>query len=387
MRFISLKLLFASVILPPILYIGTMEGVQKFCLDRYLSVKYKSEMESVCIGDAEPLLKGKLRLKNAIEENISGFLRNKRYLKFAGIKIKITIITKKGHVLYPKLIETKKDYMDSDRIRIASENLKLMNEGINVKLKLELAYGSLLSIMILGFYIFLAMMAVYFHYKKVTIKAKQEESLKDSEIKRLLLTEKERLDKLESLEKDRIRLKKEFKKTKEILKKEKDRALKNEDGMIEEIERLEKKIEENINLREKQREEIENLRKKIEVLEKTRGKSDRQSKKNANAVKKRFKTLYKNLSFHDRAIKGFLNLTDDLKIKCEEIIHQLNDNPELVPVKRKVFGRKGTITVFEVLFAYKGRLYYHKREGAHPEILSIGTKNTQTKDLGFLHNY
>ncbi len=387
MRFISLKLLFASVLLPPILYIATMEGVQKLYLDRYLTVKYKSEIENIYIGDAEPLLKGKLRLKNTIEKNIFRFLQDKNYLKFLGIKVRIAIITKKGHVLYPKLIETKKEYMESDNIRIASENLKLMDEGINIKLRLKLEYGSLLSFIILGAYIFLAMIAVYCHYKRVRARAKREESLKDTEIERLLSAEKERLNKLDLLEKDRLRLKEKFKKTKEILKKEKDKALKNEDGMIEEIERLEKEIEENISLREKQREEIENLRKKIEDLEKTRAKTDKQSKKDSNIVKKRFRTLYKNLSFHDRAIKGFLSLTDDLKIKGEEVIHQLNDNPELVPVKRKVFGKKGTITVFEVVFAYKGRLYYHKKEGAQLEILSIGTKNTQAKDLGFLHNY
>ena len=35
-----------------------------------------------------------------------------------------------------------------------------------------------------------------------------------------------------------------------------------------------------------------------------------------------------------------VELTDDMRIKAEEVVHQLNENPEQVPVKRKVFGKK-----------------------------------------------
>jgi hypothetical protein len=36
---------------------------------------------------------------------------------------------------------------------------------------------------------------------------------------------------------------------------------------------------------------------------------------------------------------GFIELNDDMKIKGEEIIHQLNEAPDVVPIKRKVFGK------------------------------------------------
>ena len=73
-----------------------------------------------------------------------------------------------------------------------------------------------------------------------------------------------------------------------------------------------------------------------------------------------------------------------MKIKSEEIIHKLNANPDTVPIKRKVFGKKNRKTVQEVMFAYKGRLYYRKTKDSNLEILAIGTKNTQAKDLEFL---
>ena len=79
-----------------------------------------------------------------------------------------------------------------------------------------------------------------------------------------------------------------------------------------------------------------------------------------------------------------MDLTEALKIKAEEVIHQLNDDPKVVQIKRKVFGKKNRETVFEVIFAYKGRLYYRNIAGNRLEILVIGTKLSQNKDLSFL---
>jgi type IV secretory pathway VirD2 relaxase len=81
-----------------------------------------------------------------------------------------------------------------------------------------------------------------------------------------------------------------------------------------------------------------------------------------------------------------MELGDDMKIKSEEVIHRLNENSTAVKIKRKVFGKKGRETVREVIFAYNGRLYFRKIKDCKIEILAIGTKNTQTKDLEFLDN-
>jgi hypothetical protein len=51
-----------------------------------------------------------------------------------------------------------------------------------------------------------------------------------------------------------------------------------------------------------------------------------------------------------------------------------------------VFGKKNRETVLEVVFAYKGRLYFRKREDRRVEVVAIGTKNTQERELEFLAN-
>ena len=103
-------------------------------------------------------------------------------------------------------------------------------------------------------------------------------------------------------------------------------------------------------------------------------------------IHERFNALYKNIAFHPKAISGFASLTNELQLKAEEIVLQLNDEPKLVPIKRKVFGKKNRETVFEVIFSYKGRLYYRNTKENRAEILAIGTKHTQAKDLEFLDN-
>jgi hypothetical protein len=55
-------------------------------------------------------------------------------------------------------------------------------------------------------------------------------------------------------------------------------------------------------------------------------------------------------------------------------------------VKRKVFSRKSNLTALETVFAYKGRMYWRKDAEGKVEVLAIGTKNTQNKDLAFLES-
>ena len=77
-------------------------------------------------------------------------------------------------------------------------------------------------------------------------------------------------------------------------------------------------------------------------------------------------------------------MDDEMALKAEELIHQLNADDSLVTVKRKVFSKKGKATVFEAVFAYKGRLYFRKSPQNSVEILVIGTKKSQNKDLAYL---
>jgi hypothetical protein len=155
--------------------------------------------------------------------------------------------------------------------------------------------------------------------------------------------------------------------------------------MFEEILSLEEKFNTFIELKQSKENEIEELKSKIKIYE--RRKSPKVRRNEFDFSTKRFQVLYKNVEMNRKAMSGFLNLTEEQQIKVEELIHMLDLNPDNVVIKRKVFsGKKNRTTCFEVLFAYNGRLYFKKNENNKIEILVIGTKNTQTRDMEFIHN-
>jgi chromosome segregation ATPase len=200
-----------------------------------------------------------------------------------------------------------------------------------------------------------------------------------------LTNERQRgLDQLKQLESQRVILAEKIETMKADLDRERQQASATEDEMMDELMALEEKIGETLSQQDQHVLEINRLREKIKQFEKENETKTRQQLKGIDAARKRFSALYKRIVVHDRAIDGFVDLTEEMKIKAEEVIHQLNDDPALVQIKRKVFAKKSRETVLEVIFAYKGRLYFRKRAGNRAEVLVIGTKLTQNKDLAFL---
>lgn len=381
MKFLSLKILILCILLPPILYIVSLQSIES-----HLNKRYAKEIGDIYTGDTRPLFDGSVRLKDAINNNIDRYLQSKAILSL-GVKAKVTVATKQNTILYPAVFNDEEgDIPPSAPIQVAADNYNLMNEGLVVNVDLILEHNTLLSNVILAFYICMSVLVLFLYYRTGIKKARQEYTEKETEIARLLEFEKNHTSKLKDLIKVKQKLIAEIIKIKRKLVHEKIRASKNEDDLIKEIVALEENINENIALQNEKQEEINALKEKIKLFEKERQKENKQKTNSFNRVRKRFKTLYKNISVNKRALDGFFDLTDDMKIKVEEIIHKLNEDPSFVLVKRKVFGKKGRATVQEVIFAYKGRLYFRKTKDGKIEILTIGTKNTQAKDLEFLDN-
>lgn len=381
MKFFSFKILFLCILLPPILYIFSEQFIEN-----RLKGKYTGEIENIYIGDTRPLLDGSVELKDAISENIGRFVEKDPLISY-GVNVSVTVITKQGTILYPPIFEEEDTLLPSDPMRIAARNYKLMNEGLVLRVEVNLPHNTPIPIAMLAFYILLFLFVLYVYYKIGIRKVRQAEQEKNREIERLQELEQVYDDDLKSLEKDREKLASESTKIKRSLENEKVRASKNEEEMIEEIVSLEEEIGKNVALQEKQRKEIRDLKEEIKRLDKGGRKDIRQKLRGADAVGKRFKVLYKNISVSDRAVSGFIGLAEELKIKGEEVIHQLNENPDLVSIKRKVFGKKSKHnTILEVIFGYKGRLYFSKTKDSRIEVLAIGTKNSQTKDLEYLDN-
>ena len=86
-----------------------------------------------------------------------------------------------------------------------------------------------------------------------------------------------------------------------------------------------------------------------------------------------------------RSRQGCALLGDEsLKLRAEEGIKRLADDPDTAAVRRKVGGLPPQLSIFELGFAGKGRVYYTRAEDGRYRILLIGGKATQKQDLDYL---
>ena len=105
----------------------------------------------------------------------------------------------------------------------------------------------------------------------------------------------------------------------------------------------------------------------------------------SESMSRRLKTLYTNLEIDAHAIDDLIALRDETKqLKAEEQLKRLCEEADNVAVRRKVGGLPEHLTIFELGFAGKGRIYYSRGKQSRFRILAVGAKNTQDSDLDYL---
>jgi hypothetical protein len=380
LRHFSFKILLLCLLLPPLLYLGTIRIAENYCHDLYTH-----ELENLYLGDTRRLFDGDVRLRDAISENINRFLKSKILTRY-GLDAKATVVTHKGTLLYPSVFEQ----ADDNRIApapmaVAAENYRLLQEEPVLTLDTKFEHLKLFPNLILGFYVLLAALGLYLHYRFAVRKYLQEDNQKEAEIRRLLDKEDIVSNRLRELDVEKARLTAELARLRDTLSDEKSRASRNEDELFEEIETLESDLKNTLDQQAQQQDEISALKDRIEQYERKNSKTAKQPQKAVQVLSKRFKTLYKKIVVSEHAVEGFAALDEQIKIKAEEVIHQLNENPDQVIIKRKVFiGKRDQKSIMEVIFGYKGRLYFRKSPAGVVEVLAIGDKNTQSRELTYL---
>ena len=381
MKTFPYKVLFACIFLPPILYILTIT-----IMEGYLQKHLISNLDRIVIHDQEALLEGSYPIKDEINRNLGEYLSANRFLYAIGVRTDILVKTKDDKILYPAQMSGTLDEPEAglskkevNYTEIAAENYKILNEGLILSASIRIKHNDWLSNSILVFYILIAVFVV-----RLFIRRSQKEFEKtESEHLKAIQDLTVRLKENESDLIDIRRKEDEYLKNITLLKKERENLSTDIDDLLEEVERLESGLHDQRNLKNTREEEANQLREEIEEL---RGKLAKpgKKKKKKSLTEKRFKVLYKNLVFTDRAIEGFDSLTDDFQLKAEEIIHRLNEDDSKVPVRRKVFGKGGKMNILETEFSYSGRIYFQKDSQSGTRVVAIGTKKTQDQDLSFL---
>jgi DNA repair exonuclease SbcCD ATPase subunit len=255
-----------------------------------------------------------------------------------------------------------------------------------LKLEASVQHNKLFSNGLLAALILVAMLVLYMHYRRVTYRIQQEEQQKLREMSRLRELEDQSTRRLRGLSAEHEELTTELNRLKATLEDQKSAASRNEDELFDEIESLEDKLNANLALQAGQQQEIDRLTEQLRNQKSEKEIDDKKKMKASQAVGKRFSTIYKNITIGSRALDGFVELNEDLKIKAEELVHQLNHDPGQVVIKRKVFiGKRDKKNIKEVIFGYKGRLYFRNLKDGGIEVLAIGTKNTQAREMEYLN--
>jgi hypothetical protein len=130
---------------------------------------------------------------------------------------------------------------------------------------------------------------------------------------------------------------------------------------------------------------IQNLEKSLRRASKSKTASEGARTRENELLARRLRTLYKTLEIDDRAVEDLVALRDEsMKLKAEEGIKRLADDADNVAVRRKVGGLPPHLSIFELGFAGKGRIYYTKGRQRRFRVLTVGAKNTQKTDLEYL---
>jgi len=130
--------------------------------------------------------------------------------------------------------------------------------------------------------------------------------------------------------------------------------------------------------------EIRKLEKSLKRADKAAGAAGGKSK-SSEVLAKRLRTLYPQLEIDDRAIDDIAALQDEAtRLRAEECIKRLAEDADNLRFRRKVRGIPDQLSIYELGFAGKRRLYYCKAKNGRFRVLVIGAKNTQRSDVDYL---
>jgi len=247
MKYFPFKILILSILMPPVLYITSVQ-----VLENKLQSQYSDEIEEIYIGDTRPLFEGSLTIAHAITRNIDNYLQSKALLSW-GVKVSVTVTTPSNTIVYPDAFSQEETLnAPTPPMRIAKENYAALNEGFTVVVDVQVARDQFISYAILASVVFLSIMIFSFYYRKGSRIAAMETSHVRDENQRLSQMEQAQQARLNTLNEQRKYLSDELRKTKQTYDSEKEKASRTEDEMIDEIVSLEKSMEENLFLQKTQ---------------------------------------------------------------------------------------------------------------------------------------
>ena len=161
MRYFPFKTLILCVLLPPFVYVFSIQ-----LLEKTIFVRYDKMLAATYIGDTRLLLDGSVRLQDAIRENVNAFVSSLKMPDW-GVRVNVTVKTRDGIYLYPNAYDNpRSDLSVVDNIAVASENFRLLNDGLIKRVDVEIEHNTLISNSILLSCAFVSLMVLFSIYRR-----------------------------------------------------------------------------------------------------------------------------------------------------------------------------------------------------------------------------
>lgn len=153
-------------------------------------------------------------------------------------------------------------------------------------------------------------------------------------------------------------------------------------GSLEEDSRaLEELLEEATQNLDERNAKIRELEKRL----KREGRGGGGRSRESDTLARRLSFLYPNVEVDPRAVDDLISIGDEsARLRAEECIKRLSDDADNLPVRRKVTGLPSHLSIYEMGFAGKRRLYFARVPNGRYRVLIVGAKNTQLNDLDSL---
>jgi len=392
-RLSSYRVIYVAVAAFALLYVFTVNGMQ-------LALAYTFEQR---VYDAMQIENFDESVAVQIQRRIDDRVKRSSWVRYGGARVNVLAIGRDGRTLIYGGGATPAPPDAFNLLANAREAERLLPATAQVSVSLP--HNTVLSNSILLIFAAALIQSLFLYNRSLSqresaeleaaLRARDAAAGRASTIEHELDAVRERLQSVEPTEREQADEIAELRRERERLQSELGGLAKREDELRSKAARAVELDEERRSLEELLDEAANELASRdnaINDLEQRLTKADKRSKsanvaraKESESLAKRLRTLYKNIEFDERTIDDIAALGDEgLRLKCEENLKRLDSEADNVAVRRKVGGLPNHLTVFELSFGGKGRVYYSKGKERRFRIRLVGGKASQRTDLDYL---
>jgi len=392
-RLASYRVIYVSVIVFALLYVFSVIAAERM-LEATMQQRVAEALEITDFNESVAL-----QIQRRIDERV----RRSPWVRWGGVRVNVLVIGKDGRTLIYAGGPVVPPPSGPDLLAHVHEAERLLPATAQVSVTLP--HNTLLSNAILLLYAGALIQWLYLYNRGIArreqaelqgaLGARDTAAARAGEIEQeldavrerlatVVPTEREHAQEIRDLERERERLRAQLaalSTREEELRGRAERAVE----LDEERRTLEELLEEATTDLASRDEAIQDLEQRLHKADRGAKKSSHTRSRDAENLHRRLRTLYKNLEIDERAFEDIVALGDEaLRLKCEENLKRLDSEADNVAVRRKVGGLPRHLSVFELGFAGKGRIYYTKGVQRRFRIRLVGGKASQRADLEYL---